>query len=204
MLRRIKDALGPAAKARLLDSIYAPFKLRDLCFAAYHGFSDIEGWRLHGLPRIHMRDRGSISIGKRFHAVSRWKKNSIGVIQPVVLKTLRKSAKIVIGDNVGVSGCTISANQLIQLGNNVLIGSGALITDCDAHPLCYEARLRDETPSMATVVIEDGAFIGARSIILKGVTIGSGSVVGAGSVVSRNVPAGVIVAGNPAKMIRRV
>lgn len=204
MLRKFKDMLGPASKMRLLWLMYLPFKLRDLIFALYYGFHCTRGWRLHGLPRIHMRDRNSIQIGSSFTAVSRWQKNSIGVIQPVILKTLRKGACINIGDNVGLSGSTISANLSISIGNDVLVGSGALITDCDSHPLNYEARMRDESPRMAAVVIEDGVFIGARSIILKGVTIGRGSVVGAGSVVSCDVPPQVIVAGNPAKILKEL
>ena len=50
--------------------------------------------------------------------------------------------------------------------------------------------------------IEDNVFVGSRSIILKGVTIGKDSVIGAGSVVVRSIPPGVIAAGNPAKVIR--
>lgn len=204
MLRKIKDVLGPGSKARLRRLMYAPFKLRDSAYAWYHGFRSIEGWRLDGLPCVHMRDSRSIEIGKQFSAVSRWQKNSIGVNQPVILKTLRPGARIRIGDHVGLSGCTISANQSVTIGNDVLIGSGALITDCDAHPLSYAARQRDETPAMAPVVIEDGVFIGARSIILKGVTIGRGSVIGAGSVVCRDIPEGVIAAGNPAKVLKEL
>lgn len=56
----------------------------------------------------------------------------------------------------------------------------------------------------APVIIEDNAFIGARSIILKGVTIGMNSVVGAGSVVTKSIPANEIWAGNPAKFIRKI
>lgn len=204
MLRKFKDLLEPGTKTRLLWLMYLPYKLRDLIFALYYGFPCIQGWRLHGLPRIQMRDRNSIIIGSSFTAVSRWQKNSIGVIQPVILKTLRKGACIIVGDNVGLSGCTISANLSISIGNDVLVGSGALITDSDAHPLNYEARLRDESPRMAAVVLEDGVFIGARSIILKGVKIGRGSVVGAGSVVSSDVPPGVIVAGNPANILKKL
>ena len=56
----------------------------------------------------------------------------------------------------------------------------------------------------APVVIEDNVFIGARCIILKGVTIGENSVVGAGSVVTKSIPANEIWAGNPAKFIRKI
>lgn len=204
MLRKFKDALSPASKAQLLQLIYSPFKIRDRTFAWYHGFSCIQGWRLHGLPRVHMRDSRSIEIGQNFTAISRWQKNSIGVMQPVIMKTLRQGARIRIGNNVGISGSTLSANLSITIGNDVLIGSGALITDCDAHPLDYEERLKNGSPLMAAVVIEDGVFIGARSIILKGVRVGRGSVIGAGSVVSRDVPAGVIAVGNPAKVVKKL
>ena len=53
------------------------------------------------------------------------------------------------------------------------------------------------------VVIEDNAFIGARCIILKGVTIGKNAIVGAGSVVTKSIPANEIWAGNPARPIRK-
>lgn len=56
----------------------------------------------------------------------------------------------------------------------------------------------------APVVIEDNVFIGARSIILKGVTIGENSIVGAGSVVTRSIPSNQIWGGNPAKFIRNL
>ena len=56
----------------------------------------------------------------------------------------------------------------------------------------------------APVVIKDNAFIGAKVIVLKGVTIGENSIIGAGSVVTRSVPDNEIWAGNPAKFIRKV
>jgi len=58
--------------------------------------------------------------------------------------------------------------------------------------------------SPAPVVIEDEVFIGTSCLILKGVTIGRRSVIGAGSVVSKCIPAGVIAAGNPAKVVREL
>jgi acetyltransferase-like isoleucine patch superfamily enzyme len=57
---------------------------------------------------------------------------------------------------------------------------------------------------MAPIRICEGAWIGARSIILKGVTIGAGAVVGMGSVVTRDVPARTVVGGNPARVIREI
>jgi maltose O-acetyltransferase len=54
------------------------------------------------------------------------------------------------------------------------------------------------------VILEDNVWVGSRTTILKGVTIGKDAVVAAGSVVTRDVPAGAIVAGNPAKLIGSV
>lgn len=86
-----------------------------------------------------------------------------------------------------------------------MIGSGCLITTTDSHPIHWEARrLNTEPPASAPVIIEDDVFIGARSIVLKGVTIGQGAVIGAGSVVTKSIPPRVIAAGNPAKVIKTI
>jgi acetyltransferase-like isoleucine patch superfamily enzyme len=58
--------------------------------------------------------------------------------------------------------------------------------------------------SEAPVFIHDDVWVGAMSIVLKGITIGEGSIVGAGSVVTKDVPPWTIVAGNPAKIIREI
>ena len=86
-----------------------------------------------------------------------------------------------------------------------MIGSGCIITDTDSHPIRWQDRLDNPNSTVSKpIVIEDNVFIGARSIILKGVTIGFGSVVGAGSVVSKDVPKNVIVCGNPAKIVKHL
>ena len=76
--------------------------------------------------------------------------------------------------------------------------------DDSGHELCLEEpEQRLETTGIAKpVVIEDGVWIGAHCIILPGVRIGHGSVIAAGSVVVKNIPAGCLAAGNPAKVIR--
>ena len=59
-----------------------------------------------------------------------------------------------------------------------------------------------EPPSAKPVVLEDDVLIGANAVIIEGVRIGKGAVVGAGSVVTKDVPAGAVVVGNPAKIIK--
>lgn len=93
----------------------------------------------------------------------------------------------------------------MTIGKNVNIGSGCMIYDNDFHSLDYNERIHgDKNINVAPIVIEDGAFIGAHSIILKGVTIGLHSVVGAGSVVTKSIPADEIWGGNPARFIKKL
>ena len=158
------------------------------------------GWRLSGFPQFRSRG-GKILIGERFSAHSRSKGNSIGVFQPVIITAWRRGAEVIIGDDVGVSGCSILAEERITIGNRVLIGAGVLIIDTDAHPILSEDRKAGSPARTAPIVIGDDVFIGARAIVLKGVRIGVGAVVGAGAVVTADVPPGKIVGGNPAKII---
>ena len=158
-------------------------------------------WILNGFPLLRVGRKGKILIGRRFHATSRSENNSIGVIQPVILTARADGSLLTIGNDVGMSGCSITACLNVTIGDRVLIGSGALITDNDAHPIHPNGRRYAVDFRSAPVMIGDDVFIGARSIILKGVNIGEGAVVGAGSVVAKNVPPFAIVAGNPAKIL---
>lgn len=158
-----------------------------------------------GWPLVRIGGKGSsISIGNRFLAISRLSDNAIGVPHRVIIRTVASGARIVIGDDVGVSGCVIVATKSIKIGHRVLVGSGALIVDSDLHP--QDKMLRQREPwnkgACAPIVIGDDVFIGTRAIILKGVTIGPGAIVGAGAVVTQDVPAGAVVAGNPARVVR--
>lgn len=159
-------------------------------------------WRFYGLPFIRKGGHGSrIIIGRMFVANSKLSRNSFGIIQRVMIRTVGHGAEVIIGDGVGVSGCSISAAQSIHIGNNVLIGSGAIISDSDAHPIDPQERLRGGGGKSCPICIGDNVFIGARAIILKGVTIGEGSVIGAGAVVAKDIPPFSIAVGNPAKVI---
>ena len=80
----------------------------------------------------------------------RW--NTFGIIQPNVLNVRNPGAKIIMGDNVGISGSTISARQSIIIGNNVLIGSGCVICDNDAHPIHPMNRQDDRKTEVSPIV----------------------------------------------------
>lgn len=190
MLRRLAIAIL-SCKTKILSCVYG--------FAL--SVQKRDGWLLRGRPKIIRRRRSLITIGKRFTACSQSDYNSIGVFQRVFIRTCQPNAVIVIGDNVGMSGCTISAHNSIEIGDNVLIGSGAMIMDSDAHSLDPAARRRGGDGKSEPIVIENDVFIGARAIVLKGVTVGRGSVVGAGAVVSKNVPPYSVVVGNPARVV---
>lgn len=172
---------------------------------ALHGIPWSEGSQMYGMPVI-QRHRGSrIEIGKRA-AIRSWQNsNPLLLNHPTIFSTRSPLASIRIGDDCGFSGAVIVAAERIDIGNRVSVGSNSIIVDTDFHPLDPQVRLADyNAGAHRPVIIEDDVFIGMNAIILKGVRIGKGSVVGAGAVVSSDVPAGVIVSGNPARVVREL
>lgn len=117
---------------------------------------------------------------------------------------VQPGARLIIGDRTGISNSTIVVKQSVIIGKDVKIGGNCVIYDNDFHSVEYKYRILDDDPDIKTkpVEIEDGAFIGAHSIILKGVTIGEKAVIGAGSVVTHSVPAGEVWGGNPAERLK--
>lgn len=115
------------------------------------------------------------------------------------LSAVAPGARLVLCENVGASGVCITAAKEVTIGARTIIGADVLITDTDFHLPDGHGGWRvalEETA--APVKIGSACFIGARAIILKGVTIGDGAVVGAGAVVSANVPPEHLATGNPA------
>lgn len=155
--------------------------------------------------RIFLKGEGSIIIGDNVNIKSKPFDNpTSGGNRTSLIST--SGAQIKIGNNVGMSHTAITAMKSVEIGDNVLIGSNSMIADTDFHPIDAEKRLAEDGTAVkvSPIKIEDNVFIGARSIILKGVTIGENSVVGAGSVVTKDIPANEIWAGNPAKFIKKV
>jgi len=107
-----------------------------------------------------------------------------------------------VGSGCGFSGTVIAAAEEVVIGHRVYCGANVTITDTDWHGLKPEER---SLPGQsAPVRLEDDVWIGMNAIVLKGVTIGTGTVVAAGSVVTRSLAAGVVAAGNPARVVREI
>lgn len=97
-------------------------------------------------------------------------------------------------------GSTILAYQSIDIGDRVLIGPQCHIWDSDIH----HVTVRAARSAPRAVVLKEESWIGARTVILPGVTIGERAVVGAGSVVTKDIPPDSVAAGNPARVIRSI
>ncbi len=132
------------------------------------------------------------------------------------LVTEARGAQISIGSNTSIGGETLlAAVESIVVEDDVLISYQCIITDSDNHHVRYSLRKHDLHEWMtgrhdwskvktAPVRICKGAWLGARTIVTKGVTIGEGAVCGMGSVVTKDVAPYTIVAGNPARVIREL
>ena len=102
-----------------------------------------------------------------------------------------------IGNNCTIK-CGVQLWDGIELENNVMIGANCTFTN-DMYP-----RAKNKDWKLLTTKIRKGASIGAGSTILPGLEIGENAMVGAGSVVTKNIPAGEIWVGNPAKFLRKI
>lgn len=122
-------------------------------------------------------------------------------------------AVIEIGSRCYLAEAALMAEARITLGDRVILAAAVTVADSDFHPLDPALRALDvealapdghgrRPPIEARpVVIEDDAWVGYAATILKGVRVGRGAIVGAGSVVTRDVPAGMLAVGNPARVV---
>ena len=140
------------------------------------------------------------SEGVRIHSALR--ANPLGCAQPSVLRTVSSTARLVLGKNVGMSGSILCAGKSIEIGEGTIIGAGAMIMDNDLHaPMGEWGWATEYVQKSRPIQIGKGVFIGARAIVMKGVTIGDRAVIGAGAVVTKDVPPGMVAAGNPARIV---
>ena len=138
-----------------------------------------------GLPAVDAKD---LEIGDDFKIWSAHRKT-----------LLSGPGRMRFGDRVFVNvGTVIIAVESVEVGDDVAFAHEVLVLDSDSHGV--EGRPHRQ----AAVRIGDGTWLGARSVVLPGVTIGSRVLVAAGSVVTRDVPDDVLVAGNPARVVRQL
>ena len=108
-----------------------------------------------------------------------------------------------VGDNVEIGWQTqISVGRCVEIGDDVLIAANCFLAGYPGHPLDPGARAAhkpDTDDQVSDIVLEDGVWLGHGVIVMAGVRIGRGTVVTPGSVVFRDLPAGVIATGNPAR-----
>lgn len=169
---------------------------------------------LKGVPVIFNKGGAKLKIGNNVTVKSSFLSNLVGLYSRSIIVTRAPGAVIEIGDNVGISGATIYARKGIYIGKNTAIGGNCKILDNDFHPIDAEERLKllndahggDASDLIPTKEIHIGknCFIGCNSIILKGTVLGDGCVVGAGAVVSGKFEDNCVIAGNPAKVMRKL
>ena len=168
---------------------------------------------LKGIPIIFNKKGAEISIGNGVRIKSSFLSNLVGLYSRSIIVTRKSGAYIHIGNHVGLSGATIYARRGIEIGDYTDVGGNVKILDNDFHPIDYKTRNKltlqkhggdsDMIPSRP-IKIGKNCFLGVNSIILKGTEIGNNCVVGAGSVVSGVFPSDCVIAGNPARIIKKL
>ena len=174
-----------------LDQKYIKFKIAPQ-------FEKIgEGPLILGVRYLHINGEG-ISVGNFATFISAPDSH----IHLTTWNADKYQGKIEIGDFCLFSpGVRISAATSIKIGNSCMFANSAYISDSDWHGI-YDRAL--PVGKSEEVVLEDNVWIGDGAIVSKGVTIGKNSIVGARSVVIKDVPENVIVAGNPAQVVKEL
>jgi acetyltransferase-like isoleucine patch superfamily enzyme len=169
--------------------------------ARFKGCSLGQGVRFCGRPVVSVSRGSRLVIGDGVRIQSSLRSNPLGCFQPSILRTLSPRAELVLERQVGISATVLCAAVSIHIGEGTIIGAGAMIVDNDFHhPVGNFGWADNAVQSAKPVRIGRGAFIGARAIVLKGVTIGDRAVIGAGAVVTCDVPDRHLAVGNPARI----
>ncbi len=181
----------PSQLKLLLKALRQPARAWPLLRAkwALRRCTSVGSWpRLFG--RVLVRNYGRITIGERLLMYGSTVRCEL-VADP--------GGIIEIGNRVFINyGVSISAHKLVKIGNRCQIGNYTLIMDNDYHQAGDKTTLGESKP----IILEDDVWLGARVIVLKGVTIGQGAVIGAGSVVTRSIPPRSVAVGQPAKVVK--
>jgi len=195
-----------------IQKCYSAFlkKLNRLCLKRYFAKKNIECdiskvsfWG--DVPHFSVEDECTIQIGDDLIICSGTKMGIDGCQSRI---NVASGGVLHIGHHVGLTNVSLICRKQIFIGDYVNIGAGCLIMDSNFHSLDWRDRL-DRSVDIKKclnepVYIGNAAFIGARCIVCKGVSIGEHSIIAAGSVVVCDVPANEVWGGNPARFIKKV
>lgn len=146
--------------------------------------------------KLVIRGPGCVVFGANVNAWAHEERN--------VIITFDRHATIRIGSNVRLNGVGLMAKRGITIGDQCILGS-TLLVDTDFHSIRRDRATNPAAPvASAPIVVEDNVWLAGQTVVLKGVHIGRNSVVGFRAVVTRDVPPDVVVAGNPAKVVRQL
>lgn len=174
------------------------------CTARGVCFRNIDSVLFFGQCWLYIDEKARVCVGDHFVCRSgpKYSFDNCSCSKIVV----RSGANLAIGNNVGISNTLIHCSDSITIGDNVKIGGACMIFDSNFHSLDPEARRNPEKDikgaKTAPIEIKNDSFIGARSTICKGVTIGERAIIQAGSVVTNDIPADCIAGGNPCVVIK--
>ena len=175
-----------------------------LAFKFWCGKVHHKSFHTTGIPFLHLSLGSKVSIGDNFTMGNSIRTNATGLGGKCRIE-VRCGAELIIGNNVGMTLTSIYCTSRIYIGNNVKIGFGTQIFDTDFHSLESDIRnsVKDQIyAKKAPISIGSNVFIGAMSLITKGVNIGDNAIIACGSVVTKDIPYGEVWGGNPAKKIR--
>lgn len=170
---------------------------------------------LEGAERISVRQGGALRIGLGSFGLSSEDDTSVVRVREGAafrcegVVSLQRGVRVVVdggtltmghGTNVNGVGTKVLCATGITIGEFCTFSWDVQLLDNDFHAITVDGV---EQPKTAPITIGDRVWVGTRAVVLKGVTIGDGAVVAAGAVVTKDVPAGAVVGGMPAKVIGR-
>ena len=180
----------------------------------YTGRGRVPALRVFPQTKVRIAQSATIDVGGIFKLGNCWDGSryypSLAIFGPESRTTVSGDFAVYSGFHLGVAdgaelrlgsgffnnGSLIVCTKKIVIGETCMFGEQVIIRDDDGHGI-------DNRPQSAPITIGDRVWVGMRSMILKGVTIGDGAVITAGSVVAKDVPPGVLVGGVPARVIRK-
>lgn len=187
------------AAARARDASLYQLLLRAVPGVERRGRVTLRGW-----PRLEVEPGARVVLGDGVVLNSSNAAYHVNMHSPVKLLADAPGAEITIGDGTRLHGTCVHAFRRVSIGRNCLIAANTQIMDCSGHDLAFDdpSRRPHTRGGADPVAIGDDVWIGANVLVLPGVSIGDGTVIAAGSVVARSLPARVLAAGNPARVIR--